>query len=102
MKMTFRHYGPSDPVTLEQISQIPTVRSIVSAVYDVPAGGVWSYDNTQYWFPNHTYYFAALAPVEDAHWSVVEATDDAGILEERRIRDAGDQKQQKQKVILLM
>ena len=42
MKMTFRHYGPGDPVTLEQISQIPVIRSIVSAVYDVPAGGVWS------------------------------------------------------------
>ena len=42
MKMTFRHYGPGDPVTLQQISQIPTVRSIVSAVYDIPAGGVWS------------------------------------------------------------
>ena len=42
MKMTFRHYGPGDPVTLQQISQIPTVKSIVSAVYDVPAGGVWS------------------------------------------------------------
>ena len=42
MKMTFRHYGPSDPVTLEQISQIPGMYSIVSAVYDVPAGGVWS------------------------------------------------------------
>ena len=45
MKMTFRHYGPGDPVTLEQISQIPVVRSIVSAVYDVPAGGVWSYES---------------------------------------------------------
>ena len=42
MKMTFRHYGPGDPVTLQQISQIPTVKSIVSAVYDVPAGAVWS------------------------------------------------------------
>lgn len=42
MKMTFRHYGPNDPVTLEQISQIPEMYSIVSAVYDVPAGGVWS------------------------------------------------------------
>ena len=42
MKMTFRYYGADDPVTLEAISQIPTVRSIVSAVYDVPAGGVWS------------------------------------------------------------
>ena len=42
MKMTFRYYGKNDPVTLTAISQIPTVRSIVSAVYDVPAGGVWS------------------------------------------------------------
>ena len=45
MKMTFRHYGPNDPVTLEQISQIPGMYSIVSAVYDVPAGGVWSEDS---------------------------------------------------------
>ena len=45
MKMTFRHYGPGDPVTLEQISQIPVIRSIVSAVYDVPAGGVWSHES---------------------------------------------------------
>lgn len=42
MKMTFRHYGDNDPVTLEKISQIPTVRSIVSTVYDVAPGGVWS------------------------------------------------------------
>ena len=40
-------------------------------------GGVWGYQNLQYWYPKHTYYFAALAPVENAHWSVVEATDDA-------------------------
>ena len=45
MKMTFRHYGSSDPVTLEQISQIPGMYSIVSAVYDVPAGEVWSEDS---------------------------------------------------------
>ena len=42
MKMTFRHYGEGDPVTLTAISQIPAVKSIVSAVYDVPPGGVWS------------------------------------------------------------
>ena len=42
MKLTFRHYGDSDPVTLEQISQIPTMTGIVSAVYDVKPGGVWS------------------------------------------------------------
>lgn len=42
MKMTFRHYGDKDPVSLEKISQIPEMYSIVSAVYDVPAGGIWS------------------------------------------------------------
>ena len=42
MKLTFRWYGEDDPVTLEKIAQIPTMTGIVSAVYDVPAGGVWS------------------------------------------------------------
>lgn len=42
MKLTFRWYGDSDPVTLEKIRQIPTMTGIVSAVYDVPAGGIWS------------------------------------------------------------
>lgn len=42
MKMTFRWYGEKDPVTLEKIRQIPTVSGIVTAVYDVPVGEVWS------------------------------------------------------------
>lgn len=42
MKLTFRWYGENDPVTLEKISQIPTMSGIVSAVYDVKPGGVWS------------------------------------------------------------
>ena len=42
MKMTFRWYGDSDPVTLEKISQIPGMSGIVSAVYDVKPGGVWN------------------------------------------------------------
>ncbi len=42
MKLTFRHYGDSDPISLQQISQIPTMTGIVSAVYDVKPGGVWS------------------------------------------------------------
>ncbi len=39
MKMSFRWYGESDPVSLEYISQIPGMHSIVSAVYDVKPGG---------------------------------------------------------------
>ncbi len=42
MKLTFRWYGDGDPVSLEKISQIPTMSGIVSAVYDVKPGGVWS------------------------------------------------------------
>ncbi len=41
MKLSFRWYGPEDPVTLSYISQIPGMRSIVSAVYDVAPGEVW-------------------------------------------------------------
>ncbi|MTJ80714.1 MAG: mannonate dehydratase [Telmatospirillum sp.] len=41
MKMTFRWYGDSDPVTLDYIRQIPGMDGIVSAVYDVPVGDVW-------------------------------------------------------------
>jgi len=41
MYMSFRWYGEDDPVTLRQISQIPGMRSIVSAVYDVAPGQVW-------------------------------------------------------------
>ncbi len=42
MEMTFRWYGADDPVTLEKIRQIPGVEGIVSAIYDVPVGEVWS------------------------------------------------------------
>ena len=41
MKSSFRWYGDSDPVTLDMIRQIPGMRSIVSAVYDVKPGEVW-------------------------------------------------------------
>lgn len=41
MKMTFRWYGLKDPVTLENIRQIPLMSGVVSAVYDVPPGEVW-------------------------------------------------------------
>ncbi|MEG2569991.1 MAG: mannonate dehydratase [Clostridia bacterium] len=42
MKMSFRWYGPDDPVTLANIRQIPNMKNIVTAVYDVPVGEVWS------------------------------------------------------------
>ena len=42
MKLTFRWYGKGDPVELAKIRQIPMMSGIVSAVYDVPAGEIWS------------------------------------------------------------
>ncbi len=44
MKMTFRWYGKDDPVTLEKIRQIPGMKGIVSAIYDIPVGEVWDLD----------------------------------------------------------
>ena len=41
MKLSFRWYGESDPISLEYIRQIPGMRSIVTAVYDVKPGEVW-------------------------------------------------------------
>jgi mannonate dehydratase len=41
MHMTFRWFGPSDPIPLTHIRQIPGVTGIVSALYDVPVGDPW-------------------------------------------------------------
>lgn len=41
MKMSFRWYGASDPVTLEKIRQIPGMHGIVSALYELAAGETW-------------------------------------------------------------
>lgn len=41
MEMTFRWFGRDDPVSLENIRQIPGVTGIVSAVYDVKPGEAW-------------------------------------------------------------
>jgi len=41
VKLTFRWYGESDPVPLSYIRQIPGMKGIVTAVYDVPVGEAW-------------------------------------------------------------
>ena len=41
MKMSFRWYGETDPISLKYIRQIPNMRSVVTAVYDVKPGKVW-------------------------------------------------------------
>lgn len=45
MRMSFRWFGPQDdPIPLEHIRQIPGVRDVVGALYDVPVGEVWPAD----------------------------------------------------------
>ena len=65
MKLSFRWYGEDDKVTLQNIRQIPGMHSIVTAVYDVPVGEVWSRES-----------IAALKKqTEDAglHFEVIES-----------------------------
>ena len=45
--MTFRWFGPADPVPLAHIRQIPGVRGVVSALYDIPVGDVWPRDGLE-------------------------------------------------------
>ena len=45
--MTFRWYGKDDPISLEYIKQIPGMKGIVSAIYDIPVGEVWPLDKIQ-------------------------------------------------------
>ncbi len=42
MKLSFRWYGPNDVITLDKISQIPNMQSIVTAPYDVKPGEAWN------------------------------------------------------------
>ncbi len=42
--ITFRWFGPRDPIPLAYIRQIPAVRGIVSALFDIPVGEPWPLD----------------------------------------------------------
>ncbi len=44
MEMGFRWYGPSDSISLENIRQIPGMKGIVTAIYDIPVGESWPLD----------------------------------------------------------
>lgn len=39
---TFRWWGPDDPVPLAHLAQVPNVRTVVTALSDVPVGEPWS------------------------------------------------------------
>jgi len=42
--ITFRWFGPGDPISLTYIRQIPAVRGIVAALFDIPVGEPWPLD----------------------------------------------------------
>lgn len=65
MILSFRWYGDGDPVTLEQIAQIPNMQGIVTALYQIPRGDVWSPEDIE----------DAKSKIEAAGltWSVVES-----------------------------
>src|ERR1044072_774201 len=60
MRMSFRWFGPTDPIPLAHVRQIPGVTGVVSALYDVPVGDAWPRDRlTQ---PAHAATDRALHP----------------------------------------
>ncbi len=44
MHLTFRWFGPDDPVPLAHVRQVPGVEGVVGALYDVPVGEPWPAD----------------------------------------------------------
>jgi len=44
MQLSFRWYGPEDPVSLQAIRQIPGVMGVVSALHELAPGEVWPND----------------------------------------------------------
>ena len=55
--------------------------------------GNFTYTNTQYWLPNHQYYFAALAPMNSANWDLdttKASTDGAGVVSFKNVDGTED------------
>lgn len=44
MLMSFRWYGRQDSIPLSYIKQIPGMKNVVSALYHIPVGEVWPYE----------------------------------------------------------
>ncbi|MFL5482969.1 MAG: mannonate dehydratase [Gemmatimonadaceae bacterium] len=45
--LTFRWFGPRDAVSLSKIRQIPAVRGIVGALFEIPVGDVWRFESVE-------------------------------------------------------
>ena len=61
MRMTFRWFGPTDPIPLAYIRQIPGVDGVVSALYDIPVGDAWPRSRSSGW-PNRSTRRASRSP----------------------------------------
>ena len=77
MKLSFRWYGESDPISLQYISQIPGMRSIVSAVYDVKPGEIWPEES-----------IAKLKQACDAHGLVFDVVESIPVHEDIKLGKA--------------
>ncbi|WP_194270682.1 mannonate dehydratase [Glaciimonas soli] len=78
MKMTFRWFGDSDPVTLAYIRQIPGIYGIVSALYDIPVGAVWPVEK-----------IAALKQKIEAHGMKFEVVESVPVHEDIKLGRPG-------------
>jgi len=45
--LTFRWFGPRDAVSLTRIRQIPAVRGIVGALFEIPVGDAWTFESVE-------------------------------------------------------
>ena len=64
LEKTWRWFGENDPVTLSCLRPIG-VEGIVTALYHVPVGGIWSVEEILR--------VKAMIEQEGLHWSVVES-----------------------------
>lgn len=74
MKMTFRWYGLNDRVKLDYIRQIPGMTGVVTALYSVPVGEVWSEDE-----------FKALKKEVEAHDLELEVIESVPVSEDIKL-----------------
>ena len=62
--ITFRWFGPRDPIPLAYIRQIPAVRGIVGALFDIPVGEPWPLDRIAALREDVEFHGMALAVIE--------------------------------------
>ena len=69
MRESWRWFGPSDPVTLEEIRQTGAT-DIVSALHNIPIGNAWPAEAIEY---HRALIEAGNLPGSELYWTVVES-----------------------------